>query len=106
LLPRSDLAVYRILEGAKASRLPVEQPTKFEFVDQPGDRQGTQNHGPAIAAPARGRGDSVMDRSGLVAPFALLGAVARQLDFLDGCLSDVRLAVVGRQRSLLVAPQI
>jgi hypothetical protein len=50
----------RILKGARAADLLVLQPTKFELVIQPQDRQGARPHDPAVPAGAGGRSDSVI----------------------------------------------
>ena len=64
---RAATYVDKILKGAKPGDLPIEQPTRIELVINLKDRQGARPHDPAVAAAARGRGDSVMDRSGLFA---------------------------------------
>jgi hypothetical protein len=47
--------------------------------------EGARPHDSAVGAGARGRGDSVMVRSGLFIAFALLAETPRQLDPLTVC---------------------
>jgi putative tryptophan/tyrosine transport system substrate-binding protein len=49
--------VDRILRGEKAGDLPVQEPTKFEMIFEPENRQGAGPHGPFDAACSRRRGD-------------------------------------------------
>ena len=53
--------------SAKPADIPVEQPTKFDLVMQPEDREDAWAHHSAVGAGARGRGDSVAERFELIA---------------------------------------
>jgi hypothetical protein len=73
LFRRAATQVVKILRGAKSADLPVEQPTKFEFVV---NLKTAKSLGlPSVLAQA-GRSDRVMDRRAFVAgTFALLAAL-------------------------------
>ena len=59
---RGTQYVGKILKDAKPGDLPIGQPTKFELIIDLKPAQGLRAHDPASDAPARGRGDSVIDR--------------------------------------------
>ena len=52
--------VDKILRGAYVGDLPIEQPSKLDFVYQLENRQGAWPHDSTVAAAARGSGDRVV----------------------------------------------
>ena len=56
---RAGTFIDKILKGASAGEIPMEQPTKFEHVIKSEDRESPRPHDPAGRARAVGRGDSV-----------------------------------------------
>jgi putative ABC transport system substrate-binding protein len=53
LCRRAALYVDKIIKGASPAELPVEQPTRFEFIINPQVCQGARHHGAASAARPR-----------------------------------------------------
>jgi hypothetical protein len=66
----------RSLKGAKPGDPPVEQATKIQLIINLKTAKALPPHDPAVAPSARGRGDSVIERSGLFAVFSRLNAAA------------------------------
>lgn len=52
LYSRAARLIGKTFKGAKPGDLPIEQPTNFDLVIKPDDREFAWFHGPAVAAGA------------------------------------------------------